>query len=58
LKLPIILGTQDQKNLVFYGRLGFILVDTAVYEEKEEVPKKFISYFMIREPIHIENNSL
>ena len=50
--LPVILGTQDKKNIIFYERLGFKLVGTHTFEENEVEPLRFVSYFMVRKPLN------
>lgn len=49
--LPCVLATQDRRNLVFYGRLGFEVVD-----ESQVVigGKEYTNWMMIREAREVE----
>ena len=49
LQLPVILSTQDIRNVTFYSRLGFELVRTEEFKANNE-NYSYISWFMIRQP--------
>ena len=46
LSLPVILGTQERRNVHFYQELGFEVVD----EAKVPIGKGYMNWIMIREP--------
>ena len=46
LGMPCILGTQERRNVVFYSRLGFKVVD----EAKVPIGNGYTNWIMIREP--------
>ena len=46
LRLPCVLATQEERNVVFYGRLGFKVVDESVCDLGG-----YTNWMMVREPV-------
>eukprot|EP00600_Ochromonadales_sp_CCMP1393_P008964 CAMPEP_0174962572 /NCGR_PEP_ID=MMETSP0004_2-20121128/4854_1 /TAXON_ID=420556 /ORGANISM="Ochromonas sp., Strain CCMP1393" /LENGTH=209 /DNA_ID=CAMNT_0016211111 /DNA_START=119 /DNA_END=748 /DNA_ORIENTATION=+ len=53
---PVVLGTQDSRNLIFYGRLGFKVVRelTYVVDAGDDESYNYTVWFMVREPIPLQ----
>jgi len=51
--LPIVLSTQDEKNVIFYSRLGFCEVKRKVFVDSYNSSISFLSIFMVRQPIKL-----
>lgn len=57
LNLSILLGTQDSRNVVFYSRLGFKLVEEKLYEPGDNSHEfAYNNWVMRRDPHPIQNN--
>eukprot|EP01038_Epipyxis_sp_PR26KG_P008371 gene8371-11326_t len=52
LGLPVILSTQEQRNVEFYRKLGFVLIWSAEYVPTDGSQEfKYMNFFLIREPL-------
>lgn len=48
--MPIVLSTQDERNVKFYSRLGFVEFKRKTFKDSKNPDISFMSIFMVREP--------